>query len=66
MNALNDEEFFQVGQDAYVNDVVGASQEDIENPNLDHLDILNYVNDGDEDATEEDDYYDYGLNNLFD
>ncbi|KAF1893103.1 hypothetical protein Lal_00015304 [Lupinus albus] len=57
---------FQVGQDAYVNYAGGASLEDIGNPNLNHLDIPNFDNDGDEDAMEEDDYYDYDLNNLLD
>ncbi|KAF1896221.1 hypothetical protein Lal_00027288 [Lupinus albus] len=66
MDASNDEEFFQVGQDAYVNDAALASLEDIENPNLDHLDIPNFDNDGDEDVMDKDDYYDYGLNTLLD
>ncbi|KAF1874144.1 hypothetical protein Lal_00041589 [Lupinus albus] len=55
MDASNDEEFFQVGQDTYVNDVVGASLEDIKKLNLDHLNIPNFDNDGDEEAMDEDD-----------
>ncbi|KAF1859973.1 hypothetical protein Lal_00027820 [Lupinus albus] len=56
MDASNDEEFFQVGQNAYVNDVTGASLEYIGNPNLDHLDIPNFDNNGDEDVMDKNDY----------